>query len=170
MRWSVGRPRRGSSSRTSTCVPLANRSALRGTIQEGANTWKLATYGKWCHDRFEHYLGNRILEVPENPEFTERMRSPRSGFIAYVPPGSVAKGEVLVSKGGGKTVQCGICHGADLQGMANVPGIADRPVSYLVRQLFDMKQGSRQTTLMKPAVANLTEDDMIAIGAYLGSR
>ena len=24
---------------------------------------KLATYGKWCHDRFEHYLGNRILEV-----------------------------------------------------------------------------------------------------------
>jgi cytochrome c553 len=115
-------------------------------------------------------LGNRILEVPENPEFTERMRSPRSGFIAYVPPGSVATGEVLVRKGGGKTVQCGICHGADLQGMANVPGIADRPVSYLVRQLFDMKQGSRQTTLMKPAVANLTEDDMIAIGAYLGSR
>jgi cytochrome c553 len=115
-------------------------------------------------------LGNRILEVPENPEFTERMRSPRSGFIAYVPPGSVATGEVLVTKGGGKTVQCGICHGADLQGMANVPGIADRPVSYLVRQLFDMKQGARQSTLMKPVVANLTDDDMIAIGAYLGSR
>jgi glycosyltransferase involved in cell wall biosynthesis len=24
---------------------------------------RLASYGKWCHDRFEHYLGNRILEV-----------------------------------------------------------------------------------------------------------
>ena len=77
-------------------------------------------------------LGKRILEVPENPEFTERFRSPRSGFVAYVPVGSVATGEVLVTKGGGKTVQCAICHGADLQGMANVPGIADRPVSYLV--------------------------------------
>jgi cytochrome c553 len=115
-------------------------------------------------------LGNRILEVPENPEFTERMRSPRSGFVAYVPIGSIAKGEALVAKGSGKTVQCGICHGADLQGVANVPGIADRPVSYLVRQLFDMKQGTRLSPLMKPVVANLTDDDMIAIGAYLGSK
>jgi cytochrome c553 len=115
-------------------------------------------------------LGKRILEVPENPEFTERLRSPRSGFVAYAPPGSVAKGEVLVSKGGGKTVQCGICHGADLQGMANVPGIADRPVSYLVRQLYDMQQGTRQSMLMKPVVANLNDDDMMAIAAYLASK
>lgn len=115
-------------------------------------------------------LGNRILEVPENPEFTERMRSPRSGFVAYVPVGSVAKGEALVNKGGGKTVQCAICHGADLQGMANVPGIADRPVSYLLRQLYDMKAGTRQSALMKPVVANLSDDDMTAIVAYLGSK
>jgi len=115
-------------------------------------------------------LGNRILEVPENPEFTERMRSPRSGFVAYVPAGSVAKGDALVNKGGGKTVQCAICHGADLQGMANVPGIADRPVSYLLRQLYDMKAGTRQSALMKPVVANLSDDDMTAIVAYLGSK
>jgi cytochrome c553 len=115
-------------------------------------------------------LGNRILEVPEHPEFTERMRSPRSGFVAYVPAGSVAKGEALVNTGGGKTLQCSICHGTELRGLANVPGIADRPVSYLVRQLIDMKQGARQSALMKPVVANLTDDDMIAIGAYLGSR
>lgn len=115
-------------------------------------------------------LGNRILEVPENPEFTERMRSPRSGFVAYVPVGSVAKGEALVNKGGGKTVQCAICHGTDLQGMANVPGIADRPVSYLLRQLYDMKAGTRQSALMKPVVANLSDDDMTAIVAYLGSK
>ena len=115
-------------------------------------------------------LGNRILEVPENPEFTERMRSPRSGFVAYVPVGSVAKGEALVNKGGGKTVQCAICHGTDLQGLANVPGIADRPVSYLLRQLYDMKAGTRQSALMKPVVANLSDDDMTAIVAYLGSK
>jgi cytochrome c553 len=115
-------------------------------------------------------LGNRILEVPENPEFTERMRSPRSGFVAYAPKGSVARGELLVTKGDGKTTQCGICHGADLQGRANVPGIADRPVSYLVRQMFDYHQGTRVSPLMQPVVAKLTTDDMLAIGAYLGSR
>jgi cytochrome c553 len=115
-------------------------------------------------------LGRRILEVPENPEFTERMRSPRSGFVAYVPIGSIAKGEALVTKGDGKTVQCALCHGADLHGMANVPGIADRPVSYLVRQLYDMQQGTRQSAMMKPIVAKLNDDDLMAIGAYLGSR
>ena len=115
-------------------------------------------------------LGKRILEVPESPEFTERFRSPRSGFVAYVPVGSVAAGEALVTKGGGKTVQCAICHGADLQGMANVPGIADRPVSYLFRQLYDMKAGTRQSALMKPVVANLSDDDMMAIVAYLASN
>jgi cytochrome c553 len=115
-------------------------------------------------------LGKRILEVPENPEFTERFRSPRSGFVAYVPLGSVAAGEALVTKGGGKTVQCAICHGADLQGMANVPGIADRPVSYLFRQLYDMKAGTRESKLMKPVVANLSDDDMTAIVAYLASK
>jgi cytochrome c553 len=115
-------------------------------------------------------LGMRILEVPENPEFTERLRSPRSGFVAYVPVGSVAKGEALVTRGAGKTVQCGVCHGADLQGLANVPGIADRPVSYIVRQLVDMQHGTRQSAVMKPVVANLNHEDMMAIGAYLGSR
>jgi cytochrome c553 len=115
-------------------------------------------------------LGTRILEVPETPEFTERLRSPRSGFVAYVPVGSVAQGEALVTKGAGKTAQCAVCHGADLQGMANVPGIADRPVSYIVRQLYDMQQGTRQSALMKPVVANLSEEDMMAVGAYLGSR
>ncbi|MSO82083.1 MAG: c-type cytochrome [Acidobacteria bacterium] len=115
-------------------------------------------------------LGRRIMEVPENPDLTDRMRSTRSGFVAYVPVGSVARGEELVTKGGGKTVQCTLCHGPDLQGLANVPGIADRQASYIVRQLVDMQAGTRQSAMMKPVVAKLNEDDMIAIVAYLASR
>ena len=34
-------------------------------------------------------LGNRIVETPASPEDTEPMRNPRSGFIAYVPPGTL---------------------------------------------------------------------------------
>jgi cytochrome c553 len=115
-------------------------------------------------------LGQRIVEVPENPEFTERLRSPRSGFVAYVPVGSIARGEVLVTKGGGKTVACTLCHGPNLQGVANVPGITDLPASYLVRQLYDVQVGARESPLMKPVVTKLDESDMIAIAAYLASK
>lgn len=118
-------------------------------------------------------LGKRILETPENAEETEVLRNPHSGFVAYVPVGSVKKGEALVTKGGaGKTTQCGLCHGADLKGLGPVPGIAGRSPSYLVRQMYDMQQGARNgtwTPLMKPVVANLTDEDLLDIAAYTAS-
>jgi len=119
-------------------------------------------------------IGQRIIETPENTEATEMLRDARSGFIAYVPVGSLKKGEALVtSGGGGKTTQCAVCHGADLQGLGPVPGIAGRSPSYVVRQLYDMQQGSRTgtwTDLMKPVVAKLSADDMLAIAAYTAAR
>ena len=117
-------------------------------------------------------IGNRIIESPEDTERFE-LRDPRSGFVAYVPPGSIQKGAALVSSGGGKTTPCGICHGLDLKGLGPVPGLAGRSPSYIVRQLWDLQQGSRHGTwspLMKPVVQNLTQDDMLAIAAYLASR
>jgi len=118
-------------------------------------------------------LGNRIIETPINGEATEVLRDPHSGFTAYVPIGSVKKGEALVTKGGGKTTACGLCHGADLKGIGPVPSLAGRSPSYLMRQMFDMQQGFRKgtwTELMKPVVANLTADDMLNIVAYTASR
>jgi cytochrome c553 len=118
-------------------------------------------------------LGKRIIETPENAEATEVLRDARSGFFAYAPVGSIKKGEALVTKGGGKTTQCGVCHGADLKGLGPVPGIAGRSPSYLVRQMYDMQQGARKgawTQLMKPVVANLSDEDMLDIAAYTASR
>jgi len=118
-------------------------------------------------------LGNRIVETPEDVEAMEVLRDDRSGFIAYVPEGSVQKGATLVmAGGGGKTTRCTICHGADLMGMGPVPGLAGRSPSYLVRQLYDMKHGKRTgewTSLMVPVVSKLTTDDMLVIAAYLAS-
>lgn len=118
-------------------------------------------------------LGARIIETPENTEGTELLRDARSGFFAYVPVGSIKKGEALVTTGGGKTTACAVCHGADLKGMGPVPGLAGRSPSYMVRQMFDMQQGVRKgqwTELMKPVVSKLSEDDMLAIAAYTASR
>ena len=114
-------------------------------------------------------LGRRIIEVPEHPDRTERLRDPKAGFIAYAPIGSIAEGKELVTTGAGRTIACAACHGADLHGSKDVPGIADRTASYTVRQLVNMQHGTRQSPAMKPVVERLTADDMIAIAAYLGS-
>jgi cytochrome c553 len=117
-------------------------------------------------------LGQRIIEVPENPERSEGLRDPHSGFLAYVPVGSIKKGEALVRTGGGKTTQCTVCHGADLKGAGPIPGLAGRSPSYMARQMFDTQQGARNgswSELMKPVVAKLTEEDLVNISAYLAS-
>ena len=119
-------------------------------------------------------IGNRIIEAPENTERTEVYRDPRSSFVAYAPVGSIARGQALVTTGGnGRTVACGTCHGADLRGMGPIPGLAGRSPSYLVRQMYDMQTGNRKGSwgeLMKPVVANLTAEDLVAIAAYAASR
>jgi cytochrome c553 len=118
-------------------------------------------------------IGNRIINVPQDAA-RAASRDARSGFIDYVPTGSIKRGEALVTTGGdGKTVPCGICHGPTLKGLAEIPPLAGRTGIYLVRQLNDMQVGSRSgvgTELMKAVVAKLSADDMVAIAAYLTSR
>lgn len=118
-------------------------------------------------------VADRIIEVPEHPDQTD-LRDPRSGFVAYVPAGSIKKGEALVTTGGGgRTIACGVCHGQTLAGLGPVPGLAGRSPSYQARQLFDMQAGTRKgvwTDLMKGVVANLTPEDIVDIVAYTSSR
>jgi cytochrome c553 len=117
-------------------------------------------------------LGNRIVETPVNAEETELLRNPRSGFIAYVPPGSIKKGEVLVTTGGGKVTACTACHGPDLHGLGPVPTLAGRSPSYIARQLYDMQHGNRTgawSPLMAPVVSKLGPDDLLNAAAYLAS-
>ena len=118
-------------------------------------------------------IGQRIIEMPKDLERTE-LRDAASGFVAYVPAGSIRKGQALVTTGGaGKTTPCAICHGADLRGLGPVPALAGRSPSYIVRQLYDMRHGVRNgpwAELMKAVVAQLSEEDMVAIAAYTASR
>jgi cytochrome c553 len=116
-------------------------------------------------------IGHRIIEIPED---VSRManRDPHSGFIAYVPPGSIARGEALVKTGAKKTIECAICHGEGLKGLGEVPRIAGMQPVYIARQLICMQNGSSAGTaaaLMKRVVSDLSEDDIIAISAYVGS-
>jgi cytochrome c553 len=118
-------------------------------------------------------LGNRIIELPQAPERAE-LRDSRTGFIAYVPIGSIAKGRTLVMTGGeGKTTPCATCHGENLKGKDEIPHIIGRSPMYVFRQLNDVKAGTRTgptSELMQQVVANLSADDMLAIAAYLAAE
>ena len=117
-------------------------------------------------------IGNRIITVPDDQE-RARLRDPHSPFIAYAPVGSIARGKALVETGGsGRTITCTICHGDNLRGLGNVPRLAGLHPIYAARQLYLFKDGSRNgvdAQLMKKAVANLTDEDIVAISAYVGS-
>lgn len=111
-------------------------------------------------------IGQRILEVPDDPFRTE-IRDTHSGFTAWVPPGSIAKGEQLAADG-----KCTTCHGATLKGKGEVPRLAGLQPLYVARQLFDFRFGSRggeSAAAMKSAAAKLSDDDIIALSAYLGA-
>lgn len=130
-------------------------------------------------------IGNRIIEVPEDEEASQVLRSSGGTWIAYVPEGAIARGEDLVTTGGasivdgeivlGSATACVACHGLDLMGMApDIPPLAGRSPSYLAREIFDIQQGVRAGSyelmpLMKMAVERLTAEDIIDITAYLAS-
>jgi len=117
-------------------------------------------------------IGQRIIETAEDLDRVE-MRDSRVGFVAYVPTGSVGRGEALATGGGGKTLPCTICHGKDLKGLGDVPALAARSPTYVFRQLYDIKTGARAgngAQLMKAVVEQLSTEDMIALAAYAASR
>ena len=116
-------------------------------------------------------IGARIIETPENLERTE-LRDDHSGFIAYVPVGSIKKGEALANGTSSKTLRCATCHGPGLRGQGKIPALAGRSPSYIVRQLYDIQSGARTGAavhVMKPVVIKMTIDEMEALAAYTAS-
>jgi cytochrome c553 len=118
-------------------------------------------------------LGDRIVEVPEDLHRFEVLRDARVRFLAYVPPGSVKKGRDLSrAPGGNAALACAVCHGADLRGQGNIPSIAGRSPTYVVRQLWDMQAGARNgaaAQAMQPVLASMSGQDMLALAAWLAT-
>jgi cytochrome c553 len=109
---------------------------------------------------------DEIVEVPDD-NLRAEARDTRMSWTAYVPPGTLNRGKQLAAK-----AQCATCHGANLEGIGPVPALAGRSPSYTMRQLFDFKTGARRGPwgeLMRPVVANLSVQDLLALSAYAAS-
>ena len=122
-------------------------------------------------------IGERVIEVSEDFEQSE-LRNPTSGFVAYVPRGSLQAGETLVRTGAhGRIMACAVCHGQNLngqsmKGMGSVPPIAGRSPSQMARQLMDFRSGARHgvnSAQMRIMAAKLSNADIVAITSYLAS-
>jgi cytochrome c553 len=113
-------------------------------------------------------LAARIIETPDDFKRFE-IRDTTLGFTAYVPTGSLARGQVLATGNQGKIPACMVCHGTGLSGSAIAPPLAGRSATYLYRQLDAFRTGSRQSTPMQSEVANLSPGDLIDLAAYVAS-
>jgi cytochrome c553 len=109
---------------------------------------------------------DEIVEIPDD-NLRAEARDTRMPWTAYVPPGTLNRGKQVAAK-----AQCSTCHGANLEGIGPVPALAGRSPSYTMRQLFDFKTGARNGpwgALMKPVVANLSVQELMAVSAYAAS-
>ncbi len=123
-------------------------------------------------DGGEEPLGQRLIEVASDAERHE-LHDARVEYVAYVPPGSIARGKALATRGvPGVNSACTSCHGPRLRGVGPVPPIAGRSPSYLLRQLLGFAAGARSgpdAAPMRAVTAALRLEDMIAAAAYAGS-
>jgi cytochrome c553 len=111
-------------------------------------------------------IGDEIVEVPDD-NLRAEARDTRMGWTAYAPPGTLSRGKQIAAK-----QQCAVCHGANLEGLGPIPPLAGRSPSYTMRQLFDMKTGTRRgpwSEVMKPIVSGLSVQDLMAVAAYAAS-
>jgi len=112
-----------------------------------------------------------IYEIAEGEEV--ELRNDHVGFVDYVPAGSLAKGRTVAMGKRGQMRTCGSCHGDDYRGHEDAPRLAGRSAYYLIRQLADMKAGTRKGPAlgkMKEIIGNLSDADILNVAAYMASQ
>lgn len=151
-------------------LPLTRRNVVREVAQ--VPTTRIAGLLYAYAGTGTEPLAGRLIEVPESFERHE-LRDPWVRYTTYVPVGSVARGRRLATRGpAGSATSCAACHGPQLRGVGEVPPIAGRAPSNLLRQLINFRTRARRDSTaasMYAVVDSLTIDDMVALAAYVGS-
>ncbi len=75
----------------------------------------------------------------------------------------------LAAAGKEKFSQCMGCHGASAEGRGIFPRLAGQQPAYIAKQLQNFKKGARKSGPMQAVAGGLTDDDINAVAAYLGT-
>jgi cytochrome c553 len=117
-------------------------------------------------------LGERLLEFAPD-EVRHENRDDEMRYVAYVPPGSIGRGERIADAGADSPANaCVSCHGPQLRGVGRIPPIAGRSPTYILRQLLAFQTGARYGATglpMRAVVKNLRIGGMIDVAAYAAS-
>ena len=92
-----------------------------------------------------------------------------AAYFAEQTPKSAGGNARLAKKGKAIYKACWSCHGSNASGQEGYPRLAGQHPEYVVRQLKNFKSGSRNNSAMKEILTNLSNADMEALAAYLGS-
>src|SRR5450631_3478774 len=110
-------------------------------------------------------LGQRIMEFAPDAVRHEN-RDDEMRYVAYVPVGSIDRGRHIAQAGSDSPANaCSLCHGPQLHGIGNVPPIAGRSPTYILRQLLAFQTSARSGATglpMRTVVKNLKITEMIA--------
>jgi len=84
---------------------------------------------------------------------------------------SAAHAQGNAEAGAGKVAACAACHGPTGNDslLPNVPKIGGQNETYLLKQLIEIRDDVRPVPLMKPMVANLTDQDLADIAAHFAT-
>ena len=83
----------------------------------------------------------------------------------------VAQAAGDAAAGKAKTAVCAACHGADgNSALANFPKLAGQNQKYLLKQLKEIKSGSRAVVEMTGLLDAMSEQDLVNISAYYSSK
>ena len=73
---------------------------------------------------------------------------------------------VSIGRGATLALRCTMCHGARGMSQANAPNLAGQYPGAIYKELADFKSGARNSAIMMPLVADLSDRDMRDLAAY----
>ena len=89
--------------------------------------------------------------------------------VMAIAQGAMAAGDA--ASGEGKVAVCAACHGADGNSAApNFPKLAGLGEKYLLKQLQDIKSGTRTVVEMTGLLSGLSDQELADIAAYFNSK
>lgn len=92
-----------------------------------------------------------------------------AAYFGSLTPKSAGGDEKLAAQGKKKFSMCTGCHGASAEGRGMFPRLAGQHTAYIAKQLRSFREGKRISGPMQANAGNLTDDDINAISAYLGT-